>query len=275
MKNKSSEYAKLAKRANTRLKALEDNGILNNAYKTALNFTNEKNRFTQSKKLSGKELDIAYRAVENFLNDKESKLKNNKTRNIEYEKVDNKIVIDSNLVNNISENNLNNELRRLTKIANSRIERLEKEQARTNREIHSLEKVKGMLNGKNRFYTGTKYTKKQAIETLHKLEKFLNYRTSTITGLHNLDDEKIQYFEEMTGIKIKSRKDFWDFLSSSQFKNMSKYADSNQIVEDFVQAMDEGFSLDEIAKTYNEFENTNITFDQVAEIRKKGGKMFR
>lgn len=273
--NKSVEYAKLAKRANTRLKALEDSGVINNAYRTALNFTNEKNRFSQSKKLSGKELDIAYRAVENFLNDKESKLKNNKTRNIEYEKVDNKIVIDTNLVNNLSENNLNNELRRLTKIANSRIERLEKEQARTNREIHSLEKVKGMLNGKTRFYTGTKYTKKQAIETLHKLEKFLNYRTSTITGLHNLDDEKIQYFEEITGVKIKSRKDFWDFLSSEQFKNMSKYADSNQIVEDFVQAMDEGFSLDEIAKTYNEFENTNITFDQVAEIRKKGGKMFR
>jgi flavodoxin len=76
------------------------------------------------------------------------------------------------------------------------------------------------------------------------------------------------------GVEIKDTKKFFQFLSSQQFKTLSKYADSDQIIEDFTKAVDEGFSVDEIMKGYEDFLNSEMTFEQVNERRSNGGELL-
>lgn len=281
-KEKIETLAKLSKRANTRLKALEDNGIKNSAY-TKVTSELGKTRFYQGTKYSSeREVTEKLNIVNEFLNDKESKLRNNKNYHNKALQGDSKVQKEHNKIVQVSDariksgtiDNATSELRRLSKVANQRLKTLEKSDNKKFAYKNAME----WLNekGRTRFYTGRKYKNTMEMrEQLKVLTDFLNAKTSTLTGIKSIKNTRIETFEKKLGMAIKSEKDFFDFLSSSQFKNMSRYADSDQIVEDFVSAMHDNFTVDEIRRAYIEFENSNLTFEQVAEVRKHGGNLFK
>lgn len=104
---------------------------------------------------------------------------------------------------------------------------------------------------------------------LRELERFLNAESSTLTGLKKIDAKVVQSFED-SGIHIVNKTQFFNFLSSKQFKTLCKMVDSDQIIEDFTQAMDDGYTASEIRKQYDEFLNSDMTFEQIAERRENG-----
>lgn len=123
-------------------------------------------------------------------------------------------------------------------------------------------------------------------ENLKALERFYNSKTATAKGIRQLQTQKVNALESTfenkqefnkfkKNMKNKDyKKKFFDFLSSQQFKTLSKYADSNQIIEDFTRASDEGYSMDAILDQYQEFLQNDMTFEEVAERRAMGGQLL-
>lgn len=127
-------------------------------------------------------------------------------------------------------------------------------------------------------------------ENLKKLEEFYTSKTSTAKGIREVQKQRLNTFKEkfkevdkVQGnkgkdkletkfnkmMKDKEKKDnFYKFLRSRQYQTLIKnYLDSDQLVEDFTKASDEGFSIDEIMTQYEIFQNSEMTFEQVDERR--------
>jgi len=133
----------------------------------------------------------------------------------------------------------------------------------------------------NRFTETTKFTREEDLnEALINVIKFNNSRESTLTAIkqnekikeyNNTWIEKLQDhdFTELADLYNSNRSAFEEFLNSNEFKALRNMADSDQILEDFAQAFNQGFSYDEIMKSYETFKNSNMTFEQVAEQRQK------
>jgi hypothetical protein len=135
----------------------------------------------------------------------------------------------------------------------------------------AIEKSRATLNkyyNRDTFKQSKKLKGKDLDEGLQLLEKFYTAKTSTIKGIKENRKHHIELFNEK-GINIKDNKKFFEFLSSQQFKTLSSYADSDQIIEDFNVAIDDGFSIKQIERQYTEYLNTEMTFEQVAEKREK------
>jgi hypothetical protein len=111
-------------------------------------------------------------------------------------------------------------------------------------------------------------------ENLKALETFYKSKSASAKGIKILRKERIKMFRDK-GFDIKNVDKFFDFLSSQQFKSLSMRVDSNQVVSDFTQANDEGFSPEQITKQYDEFLNSDMTFEQVEERRSQGGVMLK
>lgn len=162
--------------------------------------------------------------------------------------------------------------RTLSKRANERMASLE----RKGINYGAISKAQYWLQGegRTRFYTGKKYTDQQLKTQLAVLEEFLSSKTSTLRGIKTAEGKRLETFRAK-GIKISSPKSFFDFLSSQQFKALSKYVDSDQVVEDFALAADEGYTAKEIQAQYDMFLNSQLTFEQVAELRATAGPLLK
>lgn len=116
-------------------------------------------------------------------------------------------------------------------------------------------------------------------ENLKKLQEFYESKTSTAKGIkevqkkrekaltETLTPEDKKKFKKM--MKDTDRKaEFYEFLRTRQFEHLRKnYVDSNQLIEDFTKASDEGFTIEEIMQQYEAFQNSEMTFEQVDERR--------
>lgn len=116
-------------------------------------------------------------------------------------------------------------------------------------------------------------------ENLKKLQEFYESKTSTAKGIkevqkkrekaltETLPPEDKKKFKKM--MKDTDRKsEFYEFLRTRQFEHLRKnYVDSNQLIEDFTKASDEGFTIEEIMQQYEAFQNSEMTFEQVDERR--------
>lgn len=116
-------------------------------------------------------------------------------------------------------------------------------------------------------------------DNLRHLEEFYTSKSSSAKGIKDIQKQRVTTFKEKFEPEDQKRfnkimKDpaskakFFEFLKSKQFKQLTKDIDSDQLIEDFTKAMDEGFSLDDIMKQYEVFQTTEMTFEQVAERRK-------
>lgn len=159
----------------------------------------------------------------------------------------------------------------LAKRANQRFRDIEK----TKMKSGAVKKAKSYLKdvyGRATFIQSKKLTGLQLQEGLKALEEFFNSKTSSRSGVREVMEKHVQIFKDK-GIEIVDKKKFFNFLSSKQFKTLSKYVPSDELVEDFNNAMDDGYKVGEIKKQYQDYLNSEMTFEQVAERRNKGGML--
>jgi hypothetical protein len=96
--------------------------------------------------------------------------------------------------------------------------------------------------------------------------RFNASKTSTVEGYNAMNEGRLETFKAK-GIDIpKGHEDeFFDYLSSMQFKKMGAVEDSNQVAKAFNKARKAGHDAMEIVKGFNEVLNNNLSLDQVEE----------
>ena len=283
-KQQAQELKKMAKRANVRIALLEESGIVNHSYYEAQDYNFEKgklkNRFYEGTKYnSNEETKQAYEALTNLLSDKGSTLGGiEKGIQNQVQQLTESGTFDFKKFSGMSEKEKIYASKEASKQANKQLKQLEKEHL-----TKFAYEVAGHYNeasgrDKNRFYTGGKFKKEKDIEIhIQNIATFLNSKTATPEGYKQISIDRLNAFREK-GIDIPKgkEKDFYDFLSSEQFKSLGKYADSNQVIETYVDARNAGVDADTINNEFMNFMNDDLTFDEVQEKLKvakwnKGG----
>lgn len=89
------------------------------------------------------------------------------------------------------------------------------------------------------------------------LTKFLNFKTSSISGYKLNKRVHEQYFMEK-GYKGKNMEQLYEFLNSAEFATLSSIYDSNQIVDEISNLSDAGYTMDEIKKLFKKNLAKNI-----------------
>lgn len=178
-------------------------------------------------------------------------------------------------------------LPKLAKTANKRLKALEEKGLTKNAYAKAMKRLG--YSERTRFYTGKNYTSRYEMQnTLHQLEDFLSSISSTPSGYKKLKKQRLKIFEEKFAeynklnpdkprfIKEENIDDFYDFLSSEQFKALGERVDSNQVIEDFVDYICK-YDVDTVISEFNNFLQHNInTFEQVGErLRDTNGKRIQ
>jgi hypothetical protein len=263
----------MAKRANVRASLLEESGIVNQAYYQAQDYNFDKgrlkNRFYEGTSYKTKQdIKEAYSALTNFLNNKKSTLGG------VQEEVQNKVQnlikqgkFDYNTLSSMSEKEKMYVAKEASRQANKQLRQLEKEHlTKFAYEIADhYNKETGRKN--NRFYTGAKFKNEKDINIhIQNVAHFLNSKTASPEGYRQMTIDRLEAFKRK-GVNIPNgkEKEFFDFLGSQQFKNLGKYADSNQIIETYVDARNAGVDADMINKEFQDFMNSDMTLDEVQE----------
>lgn len=178
--------------------------------------------------------------------------------------------IDFSTINSMSEQQQQQVYYTLAKRANQRFRDIGKNDVTS----YAINKAKEYLNDtqeRSTFKQSKKLTGNELKQNLKALEDFFTSKTSTMQGIKEVEKNHLENIRN-AGIELKTKSDkkkFFDFLSSQAFKTLSKYADSNQVRDDFGKAIDEGYSVDEILKGYDEFIENDMTFEEVSERRAK------
>lgn len=272
-KQQALELKKMAKRANVRISLLEESGIINKSYYDAQDYNFEqgklKNRFYEGTKYeTNAEAKEAYTALTNLLNSQGSTLHGIEQgiQNKVQQYVENGI-FDYKKFSGMSEKEKIYASKEASKQANKQLKQLEKEGL--TKFAYEVAEHYNETTGrdKNRFYTGGKFKKEKDIEIhLQNVTTFLNSKTATPEGYKQISVDRLNAFRDK-GINIPQgkEKEFYDFLSSAQFKSLGKYADSNQIIETYVDARNAGVDADTINNEFINFMNDDLTFDEVQE----------
>lgn len=160
----------------------------------------------------------------------------------------------------------------LAKSVNSRLYRLEESGLYS----WAYDNVKDYLkaNKRNYFTSATsKLSDEEIIQEANAMKDFINSRTSTVRGIKNYRDKTIKSFAKR-GVNIThgNAASFFDFLNSNAYQTLIKTISSDTVIEDFAQALEEGYGVDYVLQQYKDFlEKGNMTFEQIAEKRKQGG----
>lgn len=268
--DKIQEYKKLAKRANVRISALKANHAEQFIiHKEALN---AKGKFYEGTKFNDeKELNRSLEAVKDFLNGTTTITKVKKTG------LKNNIIVptfDYETLKKMPQKDKIEEVRKLSQLANSRIKRLRSKGI----DYYAMEGVNNFLDkrGRDLFYTGHKYDSKTELRLqLQAVTNFLNAKSSTLTGIKNIRKNRIDTFKQKLGVDvtdIMEEKKFFEFLSSNQFEALARKGDSEDIIEDFVSAVQQGFTAEEVQEQYKEYQaaGDDITFEEIQELRDNG-----
>lgn len=258
----------LTKRANVRMSALENEGLDTKATKKAQKFLDkqERNRFYQGKKFkNNRELDTTLKQVISFLNDDTSRMPRQQASG---EKKKRKAPTKIYTFEQISGASYDKKLKasqEMSKLANRRMRELEKHGYQGGAykvAVHDL-------GGKTRFYTGGDFkTEKQLDLQLRQLDWFLHKESSTVGGFKAIDRRRIDTLRR-NGVNIPkgSEELFIQFLKDEQFKELCKSLDSEQVLDDFADALNyiiqDFTTMDEIQRRYEDYINdeNGKTFD--------------
>ena len=260
-----------SKRANVRLKLIEDNKLTNNqAYKQAQqdNEDRKKVRYYEGIKYNDKEeVKKALINVVGFLNNEKSTLTGVK-KDIQSRAKSTPLNSEKYGYNNLSKlsiKELTYVSRDMAQKSNRRLATLEKN------DINYYAYEKAMVynihqkgRDKNRFYTGSKFkNKNEVIQQILHMKEFLQSKSSTLRGLKSIQHDRIDSFRKK-GLKIKKKdeKHFIDFLKSNI---LSKALDSGQVLSTFADALNKGEEVEKINKEFQNFLDGNITIDVVKE----------
>lgn len=272
--DKVNELRKMAKRANVRSALLEDTKQYNEVYKQAENYNKqqgrEKNRFYEGKKYnSQKEINDSFTALSNFLNNKLSTLGGiEKEVSTKIETLIDKGQFDYKTLNELTDKEKIYASKKMASLANKRLRNLEDNGIDYYAYANAKHYNEASGRNKNRFYRGGKFKNDRDLNIhIQNMGKFLNARSSTIEGIEQSYNNRINTFRNKgVNIPIGKEKEFFDFLSSQQFKALAKYADSDQIAETYANARNKDIDVDLINEGFTKFMNDEMSWDQVQEF---------
>lgn len=260
----AKEVAKLAKRANSRMRLQEQKDLKSQSYYSAKGYLSEelgRNYFYQGTKYDKEQLSNTYKELTNYLNDKNSTIRGLRETRKEQAKT-----YDKEYFQTTPKQEKVKEMQSLAKRANARLRTLE-QKGYTKNAYEVATEYTQKARGSNRFYTGENWKNQHSLNaSIQEVNRFLNSVTSTPSGYDKLYNRTIEAFRE-NGVDVQKRQEqeFFEFLSSDLFKKMSGYGDSGVFVETFVDAMNEGVTTEEIKKGFNEFLTTTKTIDYFQE----------
>ena len=269
----AKELKKMTKRANVRLSLLEEKDSITLAYRQAYQYNLEKdresNRFYEGTKYkSSEEIKQAYKAVTNFLENKSSTLQGvqDNVKDIVNDMVKNNY-IDENVIKKMNSQEKRYASKFIAQASNKKLTELEKNNI--TQYAYGLADTYNKAEGrdKNRFYRGIKFDNDEEVrKQLENMIHFYNAKTSTVAGYNESIKTRLDAFREK-GINIPKEREqeFFQFLASEEFKKLGARAASKQVASTFNEARNIGQDVEEINKTFKEFLDTNMTFDQVQE----------
>lgn len=169
--------------------------------------------------------------------------------------------------------------KKLAKRANSRLATLEKNGQKQWSYKHAQTYIKNNVHGKNkkprkRYYTGSQFSSEQDLnKELLELDRFLNFKSSTMRGLDAITVERLETFASH-GINVKNTDDFFDFLSSNQFNQLKSSMDSKQIVAIYTEAMENKQTDEQIRQAFQEYQNGHLqgVEDTIKKLKIKSGR---
>lgn len=149
-------------------------------------------------------------------------------------------------------------LPKLSKIANQRLRTLEK--AGFTDYAYRYAKQLNPFSKKVRFSESMKKMNANAVNRqLQYLEKFLNAKTSTLSGLKSIQGAQNKFMQNLSKELGFDKNfydysdDFWTFLKSEEYKNSLRYLSSEQIFELYFEFEDANYSKEEIFSKFNQF----------------------
>lgn len=151
------------------------------------------------------------------------------------------------------------EYEKLARRANARLRRLENA-GRAFWAYDSATVYTQKAYGKNRFPQSPRGMSERAQRrNLREIQKFLGLRTSTVSGSRSVENQIIDTFRSgKHDFEIVDRREFFNFLSSSIFKDISNRAmDSERLIEFYDRmSSEQGKSIDEIKDALKEWQES-------------------
>jgi hypothetical protein len=279
----AKELKKMTKRANVRLSLLEEKDSVTLAYRQAYQYNieqdRESNRFYEGTKYkSSEEIKQAFQAVNNFLNNKSSTLQGvqDNVKDIVNDMIKNNY-IDENVIKKMNNQEKRYASKFIAQAGNKKLKELEKNNI--TQYAYGLADAYNKADGRkdNRFYRGIKFDKEEDLRThLENMIHFYNAKTSTPQGYNESIKTRLDAFREKGVVIPKNREyEFFQFLGSQEFKKLGARAASKQVASTFNEARNIGKDVEEINKTFKEFLDTDMTFDQVQERLGTAKWLFR
>lgn len=156
----------------------------------------------------------------------------------------------------------------LADVANKRLTRLEK----TGMTQYAYKRL-AKLQNKERPRFAKRISEENLTATLNQLEDFLNRPTSTVTGARKAHARAVSELkhDRMTGegvfmrgleIDYENQNDFFDFLKSEEYKNMSKLIASEDLQEFFLDVYGE-IPLETLKTLFNDFQNFKFGWNEI------------
>ena len=156
----------------------------------------------------------------------------------------------------------------LADVANKRLTRLEK----TGMTQYAYKRL-AKLQDKERPRFAKSISEENLTATLNQLEDFLNRPTSTVTGARKAHARAVSELKKdrmteegvfMRGLEIdyENQNDFFDFLKSEEYKNMSKLIASEDLQEFFLDVHGE-IPLETLKTLFNDFQNFKFGWNEI------------
>lgn len=154
--------------------------------------------------------------------------------------------------------------RQLAKVMNQRMVRLEQNKSPITGESYTFgayDIMRDYLGAKdrNRFSEVLKpsnMSKSEIQKEIRVLQGFEEMKSSRVRGMHEIEAARIKTFTggdmEISEEVVKS-KDFYDFLNSSTFDELTRSFDSETLIEEYAKAADRGATNKQIVKALNDY----------------------
>lgn len=159
-------------------------------------------------------------------------------------------------------------VKELSVVANKRLERLEK----TGLTQYAYKRL-AKLQDKEKPHFVKKISDENITATLNQLEDFLNRPTSTVTGARKAHSRAVSELKKdritdegifIRGLELDytNQNDFFDFLKSEEYKNMSKLIASEDLQEFFLDVHGE-IPLETLKTLFNDFQNFKFGWNEI------------
>lgn len=172
--------------------------------------------------------------------------------------------------------------RQLAKVMNQRMVRLENTKSSITGESYTFgayDLMSDYLRDKDRRrfseVLAPKDMDKRALQKeIRVLQGFEELKSSRVAGMKEIENKRIQTFtqadpeskKKALHEEVVKSKDFYDFLNSQTFEELTKSFDSEKLVEEYDRYADQGISKDEIITALNEYV-TNLKADEKISVK--------